>query len=51
MKKIFGTHHGLIPNGIAIDNYSEFADFALISTTRMTQIMWLDNLAHDHPWP
>jgi hypothetical protein len=31
----------------AIINQSELAHFGQISTTRMTQIMWLDNLAPD----
>ena len=31
----------------AIINQSELAHFGQISTTRMTQVMWLDNLAPD----
>jgi len=30
-----------------LTNQSELAHFGQISTTRMTQIMWLDNLAPD----
>ncbi len=37
---------GLVQSG-AIINQSELAHFGQISTTRMTQIMWLDNLAPD----
>ena len=33
----------------AIINQSELAHFGQISTTRMTQIMWLDNLAPSLP--
>lgn len=42
------AHHcyRLVQSG-AIINQSELAHFGLISTTRMTQIMWLDNLAPD----
>lgn len=42
------SHHGylLVQTG-AIINQSELAHFGQISTTRMTQIMWLDNLAPD----
>ncbi|MBL8888415.1 MAG: hypothetical protein JNL67_00440 [Planctomycetaceae bacterium] len=42
------AHHcfQLVRNG-AIINQSELAHFGQISTTRMTQIMWLDNLAPD----
>jgi hypothetical protein len=42
------AHHGcrLIQSG-AIINQSELAHFGQISTTRMTQIKWLDNIAPD----
>jgi hypothetical protein len=42
------AHHclRLVQSG-AIINQSELAHFGQISTTRMTQIMWLDNLAPD----
>ena len=42
------AHHcfRLVQTG-AIINQSELAYFGQISTTRMTQIMWLDNLAPD----
>ena len=42
------AHHcfRLLQSG-AIINQSELAHFGQISTTRMTQIMWLDNLAPD----
>jgi hypothetical protein len=42
------AHHcfRLVQSG-AIINQSELAYFGQISTTRMTQIMWLDNLAPD----
>ena len=42
------AHHcyRLVQTG-AIINQSELAHFGQISTTRMTQIMWLDNLAPD----
>jgi hypothetical protein len=42
------AHHcfQLVQTG-AIINQSELAHFGQISTTRMTQIMWLDNLAPD----
>lgn len=42
------AHHcfRLVRTG-AIINQSELAHFGQISTTRMTQIMWLDNLAPD----
>ena len=42
------AHHcfSLVQSG-AIINQSELAYFGQISTTRMTQIMWLDNLAPD----
>lgn len=42
------AHHcfRLVQSG-AIINQSELAHFSQISTTRMTQIMWLDNLAPD----
>jgi hypothetical protein len=42
------AHHcfRLVKSG-AIINQSELAYFGQISTTRMTQIMWLDNLAPD----
>jgi len=42
------AHHcfTLVRTG-AIINQSELAHFGQISTTRMTQIMWLDNLAPD----
>jgi hypothetical protein len=42
------AHHcfGLVQSG-AIINQSELAHFGQISTTRMTHIMWLDNLAPD----
>ena len=40
------TAFQLVRNG-AIINQSELAHFGQISTTRMTQIMWLDNLAPD----
>ena len=42
------AHHcfSLVQSG-AIINQSELAHFGQISTTRMTQIMWLDNLAPD----
>ena len=42
------AHHcfQLVRTG-AIINQSELAHFGQISTTRMTQIMWLDNLAPD----
>jgi hypothetical protein len=42
------SHHcyRLVKTG-AIINQSELAHFGQISTTRMTQIMWLDNLAPD----
>lgn len=42
------AHHcfQLVKTG-AIINQSELAHFGQISTTRMTQIMWLDNLAPD----
>ena len=36
----------LVRDGVII-NQSELAHYAQISTTRMTQIMWLDNLAPD----
>jgi len=36
----------LVRDGV-IDNQSELAHYGQISTTRMTQIMWLDNLAPD----
>lgn len=36
----------LIRDGVII-NQSELAHYGQISTTRMTQIMWLDNLAPD----
>ncbi|MFN7893357.1 MAG: hypothetical protein ACK5OC_23900 [Pirellula sp.] len=42
------AHHcyRLVQSGTII-NQSELAHFGQISTTRMTQIMWLDNLAPD----
>jgi hypothetical protein len=42
------AHHcfRLVQSG-AIINQSELAHYGQISTTRMTQIMWLDNLAPD----
>ena len=42
------AHHcfHLVRSGVII-NQSELAHFGQISTTRMTQIMWLDNLAPD----
>jgi hypothetical protein len=42
------AHHcfRLVQTG-AIINQSDLAHFGQISTTRMTQIMWLDNLAPD----
>ncbi len=42
------AHHciRLVQSG-AVINQSELAHFGQISTTRMTQIMWLDNLAPD----
>ena len=42
------AHHcfRLVRSG-AIINQSELAHFGQISTTRMTQIMWMDNLAPD----
>ena len=42
------AHHcrKLIRDGVII-NQSELAHYGQISTTRMTQIMWLDNLAPD----
>ena len=42
------AHHcrDLVRSG-AVINQSELAYFGQISTTRMTQIMWLDNLAPD----
>lgn len=42
------AHHcrKLIHDGVII-NQSELAHYGQISTTRMTQIMWLDNLAPD----
>jgi hypothetical protein len=42
------AHHcfRLVQTG-AIINQSELAHFGQISTTRMTQIMWMDNLAPD----
>jgi hypothetical protein len=42
------AHHcfRLVQSG-ALINQSELAHFGQISTTRMTQIMWLDNLAPD----
>jgi hypothetical protein len=42
------AHHcfRLVQSG-AIINQSELAYFGQISTTRMTQVMWLDNLAPD----
>ncbi|TWU64550.1 hypothetical protein [Crateriforma conspicua] len=42
------AHHccDLIRDGIII-NQSELAHYGQISTTRMSQIMWLDNLAPD----
>ena len=42
------AHHcrDLVGSG-AVINQSELAYFGQISTTRMTQIMWLDNLAPD----
>jgi hypothetical protein len=42
------AHHclRLVQTGANI-NHSELAHFGQISTTRMTQIMWLDNLAPD----
>jgi hypothetical protein len=42
------AHHcfQLVRTGATI-NQSELAHFGQISTTRMTQIMWLDNLAPD----
>ena len=36
----------LVRNGVII-NQSELAHYGQISTTRMSQIMWLDNLAPD----
>ncbi|QDV85687.1 hypothetical protein [Planctomycetes bacterium TBK1r] len=38
--------HRLIQDGTII-NQSELAHYGQISTTRMTQIMWMDNLAPD----
>lgn len=38
--------HQLIQDGTII-NQSELAHYGQISTTRMTQIMWMDNLAPD----
>ena len=38
--------HRLIQDGVII-NQSELAHYGQISTTRMTQIMWMDNLAPD----
>ncbi|XZE55098.1 hypothetical protein SH139x_001092 [Planctomycetaceae bacterium SH139] len=38
--------HQLIQEGVII-NQSELAHYGQISTTRMTQIIWMDNLAPD----
>ncbi|TWU32232.1 hypothetical protein Poly41_57170 [Novipirellula artificiosorum] len=38
--------HRLIQDGTII-NQNELAHYGQISTTRMTQIMWMDNLAPD----